>query len=94
MGDRKRVGHYDEPGDCDELTFSCYRRMRLLSNDVRRSMLSVSVGRADCRSSSGMAWDEQVDRTGVARMHRRKLEGPRAVGRASRNMVNGRRTSR
>ena len=46
MGDRKRVRHYEEPGHCRELTFSCYRRRPLLTNDVRRSMLGVSVGRA------------------------------------------------
>jgi putative transposase len=45
-GHRKRVRHYDEPGHCHELTFSCYRRMPLLTNDVWRSMLNVSVGRA------------------------------------------------
>ena len=46
MGHRKRVRHYDEPGHIHELTFSCHRRMPLLTNDVWRSMLSVSVGRA------------------------------------------------
>ena len=46
MGHRKRVRRYDEPGHCHELTFSCYRRMPLLTNHVWRSMLSVSVGRA------------------------------------------------
>jgi len=45
-GHRKLVRHYDEPGHCHELTFSCYRRLPLLANDVWRSMLSVSVGRA------------------------------------------------
>ncbi len=44
MGHRKQVRHYDEPGHCHEWTFSCYRRMLLLTNDVWRSMLSVSVG--------------------------------------------------
>ena len=33
VGHRKRVLHYDEPGDCRELTFSCYRRLPLLTND-------------------------------------------------------------
>ncbi len=46
LGHRKRVRHYDEPGHCHELTFSCYRRMPLLTNDVWRSMLSVSINRA------------------------------------------------
>ncbi len=48
-GHRKRVRHYHEPGDCHELTFSCYRRMPLLTNDVWRKMLSVSVDRAVAR---------------------------------------------
>jgi len=43
---RKRVRHYHEPGDCHELTFSCYRRQPLLTNDVWRSMLSESIDRA------------------------------------------------
>lgn len=33
MGYRKKVKHYHEPGDLHELTFSCYRRMPLLTND-------------------------------------------------------------
>ena len=45
-GHRKRVRHYDEPGHFHELTFSCYRRMPLLTNDVWRAMLSVSIDRA------------------------------------------------
>ena len=43
---RKRVRHYDEPGHFHELTFSCYRRMPLLSNNRWRSMLSHSIDRA------------------------------------------------
>ncbi len=45
-GHRKLVRHYDEPGHCHELTFSCYRRMSLLTNDLWRSMLSTSISRA------------------------------------------------
>ena len=45
-GHRKRVRHYDEPGHLHELTFSCYRQMSLLTNDVWRAMLSVSIDRA------------------------------------------------
>jgi len=45
-GHRKRVKHYHEPGDCHELTFSCYRRLPLLTNDEWRRMLAISVGRA------------------------------------------------
>jgi len=37
-GHRKRVKHFDEPGHCHELTFSCYRRMSLLTNNVWRRM--------------------------------------------------------
>jgi putative transposase len=46
QGHRKRVRHYDEPGHFHELTFSCYRRMPLLTNDTWRAMLSVSIDRA------------------------------------------------
>ena len=45
-GHRKQVRHYTEPGHCHELTFSCYCRMPLLTNDVWRSMLSVGINRA------------------------------------------------
>jgi putative transposase len=43
---RKRVKHYHEPGDVHELTFSCYQRQPLLTNDRWRSMLSASLDRA------------------------------------------------
>ncbi|HEY3392316.1 MAG TPA: transposase [Lacipirellulaceae bacterium] len=43
---RKRVRHYDEPGHCHELAFSCYARMPLLSNDVWRGLLSEAIDRA------------------------------------------------
>jgi putative transposase len=43
---RKRVIHFDEPGHCHELTFSCYQRMPLLTNDTWREMLSRSIERA------------------------------------------------
>lgn len=39
---RKTVKHYHEPGDLHLLTFSCYRRMALLTNDPWR----VSLGQA------------------------------------------------
>ena len=45
-GHRKRVRHYDDPGHLHELTFSCYRRMALLTNDRWRRMLSLSIDRA------------------------------------------------
>ena len=43
---RKRVRHYNERGHLHELTFSCYRRMPLLTNDRWRTMLSESIDRA------------------------------------------------
>ncbi|MEX2188603.1 MAG: transposase [Pirellulales bacterium] len=43
---RKRVRHIHDAGHCRELTFSCYRRMPLLTNDVWRAMLSESIRRA------------------------------------------------
>lgn len=43
---RKRVKHYHEPGDCHELTFSCYQRKPLLANDDWRRRLSSHIDRA------------------------------------------------
>ncbi|MBI2480936.1 MAG: transposase [Planctomycetia bacterium] len=43
---RKRVKHYHEPGDFHELTFSCYHRMKLLTNDAWRGYLSRSIDAA------------------------------------------------
>jgi putative transposase len=37
---RKRIRHGHEPGDFHELTFSCYRRLPLLTNDDWRRRLS------------------------------------------------------
>jgi putative transposase len=48
-GYRKRVKHFDDPGDCHALTFSCYRRKPLLTNDLWREMLSESITRASAR---------------------------------------------
>ena len=45
-GHRKRVRHYHEPGDLHELTFSCYRRLPLLTNDLWRKLLCQSIDRA------------------------------------------------
>jgi putative transposase len=42
-GHRKLVRHYHEPGDLHELTFSCYRRMPLITNDVWRKLLCESI---------------------------------------------------
>ncbi|MGD9854552.1 MAG: transposase [Planctomycetaceae bacterium] len=46
VGHRKRVQHYHEPGDLHELTFSCFRQMKLLTNDLWRGMLAESIDRA------------------------------------------------
>jgi putative transposase len=43
---RKQVKHYHEPGDFHELTFSCYRRMQLLTNDAWRGHLARSIDAA------------------------------------------------
>ncbi len=43
---RKRVKHFDVPGHAHELTFSCYRRLPLLSTDHFKVMLSRAIDRA------------------------------------------------
>jgi len=43
---RKQVQHYDEPGHCHELTFSCYQRRPLLDSDERRCLFSQSIDAA------------------------------------------------
>lgn len=46
---RKLIRHYHHPGDCHELTFSCYDRKALLNNDERRRLLSEYIDRAIVR---------------------------------------------
>ena len=46
---RKAVKHYEATRAVHELTFSCYRRMPLLTNDVWRRMLSESITRATAK---------------------------------------------
>ena len=46
FGHRKRVRHYHELGDAHELTFSCFHRWPLLTNDTWRAMLAESIDRA------------------------------------------------
>ncbi len=46
QGIESLVKHYEEPGHVRELTFSCYLRMPLLTNDTWREMLSRSIERA------------------------------------------------
>ena len=43
---RKRVKHYHQPGDFHELTFSCYRRLPLLTNDLWRKWLAEAIDEA------------------------------------------------
>ena len=43
---RKRVKHYHQAGHLHELTFSCYRRMPLLTNDSWRRQLSRVIHQA------------------------------------------------
>ena len=40
---RKTVRHYHEPGDIHELTFLCYRRTKLLTNNAWRTRLSGAI---------------------------------------------------
>ena len=48
---RKKVKHYHEPGDFHELTFSCYRRKPILTNDDwrRRLARSIDIAGQECR---------------------------------------------
>jgi putative transposase len=45
-GHRKTVVRFREPGDCHELTFSCDRRIPLLTNDGWRHFLAESLDHA------------------------------------------------
>jgi putative transposase len=46
QGYRKRVRHYNESEHARELTFSCYKQMPLLTNDLWRQMLAQSIDHA------------------------------------------------
>jgi putative transposase len=48
---RKQVHHYHDPGDCHELTFSCYQRHPLLADDARRRLFCEALDRAIERHS-------------------------------------------
>ncbi len=52
---RKRVKHYEGRGHLHELTFSCYKRKPLLTNDVWRGILSKSLGQACQDEGFGLA---------------------------------------
>ena len=54
MAHRKTVRHFHETGHLHELTFSCYRRMPLLTNDVWREKL------ARCVEAAGKEWMVQL----------------------------------
>ncbi len=42
-GHRKRLTHQHSPGDLHELTFSTYRRLPLLTNDVWQRWLAEAI---------------------------------------------------
>ena len=44
---RKRIKHHHNPGDFHELTFSTYRRVPLLTNDIWRTELSRCINLAN-----------------------------------------------
>lgn len=48
---RKKVKHYHEPGHLHEFTFSCYRRMPLLTNDDWRKRLAKCISEANQESA-------------------------------------------
>jgi putative transposase len=50
---RKKVHHFNLPGQAHELTFSCYRRLPLLSRDRTRRWLIESIQNA--RKTRGFA---------------------------------------
>jgi putative transposase len=52
---RKRVKHFDLPGHYHELTFSCYRRLPLLTNDSWREQLARAIDSAGDRHSWQLA---------------------------------------
>ncbi len=52
---RKLVKHYHEPGDIHELTFSCYERKPLLTNDAWRQELSHCIDSAGEQTSIELA---------------------------------------
>src|SRR4051812_33312358 len=51
---RKLVKHFHEPGDLHELTFSCYKRQPLLTNDIWRDKL------ASCIDVAGEEYEVQL----------------------------------
>ena len=51
----RTITHYHEPGDFHELTFSCYHRLPLLTNDTWRCLLAESLHRALVRYDFALA---------------------------------------
>ncbi len=51
---RKTVRHYNNPSTDHELTFSCYRRMPLLTDEPARRELGIAVQRAVLRLGYGV----------------------------------------
>ncbi len=43
---QKQIRHFHDPSHCHELTFSCFHRLPLLTNDVWKRLLSTSIDRA------------------------------------------------
>jgi putative transposase len=71
---RKRVRHYDLPGDAHFLTFSCFRRLPLLSKDRTRMWLVDAIGKAQTRHKFELwAWVIMPE-------HVHLLINPRATG--------------
>jgi len=51
----KTIKHYHEPGDLHELTFSCYRRIKLLTNQAIREKLARAIDAAGQKSRIALA---------------------------------------
>ena len=43
---RKQNQHFNEPGQLHFMTFSCYRRLQLLTNDLYRTWLARALDKA------------------------------------------------
>jgi putative transposase len=52
---RKRVKHYHDPGDIHELTFSCYHRLPLLTNNEWREQLGRCIDTAGQETGISLA---------------------------------------
>jgi putative transposase len=52
---RKLVKHYHDPGDLHELTFSCYHRLPLLTNDSWRERLARCIDEASQQTGVELA---------------------------------------